>query len=231
MYRHNASLLTNNSKVNFSKDDSHLKPRAAFTPRLYYQIYYPANRVTYLQSLTRKYLSVPCITIVLATVPSNNLNLTSLKSDSLPISTQQSSVMAPLDDTTPETRFDSFNIYRTSYKVINNHPIDVGILVPKTLDHGKHPILVKFHGGGLVRYAFKFPSITGARLTYSGHRRLSLRTLVRSILRPVYPPDQFNRSVSQLPARTRAQRHRNPVRPGRFLDLVSTRRTDILPLQ
>ena len=139
--------------------------------------------------------------------------------------------MAPLDDTTPETRFDSFNMYRTSYKVINNHPIDVGILVPKTFNPGRHPILVKFHGGGLVRYVFKFPSITGARLTDSGHRRLSLRALVRSILRPVYPPDQVNRGVSELPARAGAQRCRNPVRPGRFLDLVPAWRTDILPLQ
>ena len=59
--------------------------------------------------------------------------------------------MAPLDDTTPETRFDSFNIYRTSYKEIDSQDIDVGILIPKNLRPGKHPILVKFHGGGLVR--------------------------------------------------------------------------------
>ncbi|KAF3010842.1 hypothetical protein E8E13_008872 [Curvularia kusanoi] len=58
--------------------------------------------------------------------------------------------MAPLDDTTPETRFDSFDVYRTSYKKVNNQAIDVGLLVPKNLEPGKHPILVKFHGGGLV---------------------------------------------------------------------------------
>ncbi|KAF3050933.1 hypothetical protein E8E11_008701 [Didymella keratinophila] len=58
--------------------------------------------------------------------------------------------MAPFDDTTPETRFDSFNIYRTSYKKVNGQGIDVGILIPKNLKPGKHPILVKFHGGGLV---------------------------------------------------------------------------------
>ncbi|KAF1840250.1 alpha/beta-hydrolase [Cucurbitaria berberidis CBS 394.84] len=58
--------------------------------------------------------------------------------------------MAPLDDTTPATRFDSFDIYHTSYKKIGNHEIRAGILVPKTLSPGKHPILVKFHGGGLV---------------------------------------------------------------------------------
>ncbi|KAJ4383609.1 hypothetical protein N0V86_001664 [Didymella sp. IMI 355093] len=58
--------------------------------------------------------------------------------------------MATLDDTTPETRFDSFHIYRTSYKKINDQAIDVGILTPKSPKPGRHPILVKFHGGGLV---------------------------------------------------------------------------------
>lgn len=59
--------------------------------------------------------------------------------------------MAPLDDTTPENRFDSFNVYRTSYKKVKDHSIEVGILVPKNLKPCKHPLLVKFHGGGLVR--------------------------------------------------------------------------------
>jgi cephalosporin-C deacetylase-like acetyl esterase len=58
--------------------------------------------------------------------------------------------MAPLDDTTPATRFDSFHVYRTSYKKIGEHEIEVGILVPKDLKPGKHPLMVKFHGGGLV---------------------------------------------------------------------------------
>lgn len=58
--------------------------------------------------------------------------------------------MAPLDGTTPTNRFDSFHVYRTSYKKIGSHEIEVGILVPKDLKSGKHPIMVKFHGGGLV---------------------------------------------------------------------------------
>jgi cephalosporin-C deacetylase-like acetyl esterase len=58
--------------------------------------------------------------------------------------------MAPLDDTTPVTRFESFHVYRTCYKKIGDHEIEVGILVPKDLKPGKHPLMVKFHGGGLV---------------------------------------------------------------------------------
>jgi cephalosporin-C deacetylase-like acetyl esterase len=58
--------------------------------------------------------------------------------------------MAPLDDTTPATRFDSFHVYRTSFKKIGDHEIEVGFLVPKDLKPGKHPLIVKFHGGALV---------------------------------------------------------------------------------
>ncbi|KAF9696683.1 hypothetical protein EKO04_005378 [Ascochyta lentis] len=58
--------------------------------------------------------------------------------------------MAPFDSTIPDTRFDSFDIYRTSYKKVNDQDIEAGILVPKNLSPGTHPVLVKFHGGGLV---------------------------------------------------------------------------------
>jgi cephalosporin-C deacetylase-like acetyl esterase len=58
--------------------------------------------------------------------------------------------MAPYDDTTPATRFDRFNMYSTSYKKIRDHEIEVGILVPKELKPGKCPVIVKWHGGGLV---------------------------------------------------------------------------------
>lgn len=58
--------------------------------------------------------------------------------------------MVPLDDTTPATRFNSFDIYKTSYKKIKSHEIEVAILVPKCLQPGKTPLLVRFHGGGLV---------------------------------------------------------------------------------
>lgn len=64
--------------------------------------------------------------------------------------------MAPLDDTTGETRFDSFDVYRTSYKTIGSHNIHVGILIPKDLRPGKHPLVVKFHGGGLVSFTFHY---------------------------------------------------------------------------
>jgi acetyl esterase/lipase len=71
-------------------------------------------------------------------------------------------------------RFDPFNIYTTSYKEVNNHKIAVSILIPKTLSPSpspsssnqnptpnqkekkqpqkkKHPLFVKFHGGGFVQ--------------------------------------------------------------------------------
>jgi cephalosporin-C deacetylase-like acetyl esterase len=52
--------------------------------------------------------------------------------------------------TTAATRFDSFNLYTTSYKKIRDHEIEVNVLVPKTITPGKRPIFIKWHGGGLV---------------------------------------------------------------------------------
>jgi len=52
--------------------------------------------------------------------------------------------------TTPATRFDSFNFHRTSYKKIGDHEIEVNVLIPKGIAPGKHPLMVKWHGGGLV---------------------------------------------------------------------------------
>jgi acetyl esterase/lipase len=50
-----------------------------------------------------------------------------------------------------ETRFDAFNQYKTAYKTINGHPIDVNILIPKSSKpKSRHPVFVKWHGGGLV---------------------------------------------------------------------------------
>lgn len=48
-------------------------------------------------------------------------------------------------------RFDNFHVYSTFYKKIRDHEVEVGILVPKNLRPGVHPVFVRFHGGGLVR--------------------------------------------------------------------------------
>jgi acetyl esterase/lipase len=47
-------------------------------------------------------------------------------------------------------RYDSFDVYRTHYKKIRDHEIEVGILIPKGLKPGVHPVFVRFHGGGCV---------------------------------------------------------------------------------
>ncbi|KAF1979646.1 alpha/beta-hydrolase [Bimuria novae-zelandiae CBS 107.79] len=54
-------------------------------------------------------------------------------------------------------RFDSFDVYRTYYKKIKNHEIEVGILIPKDLKPGLHPVFVKFHGGGCVSGTWSYP--------------------------------------------------------------------------
>jgi cephalosporin-C deacetylase-like acetyl esterase len=52
--------------------------------------------------------------------------------------------------TTAAIRFDSFDLYRPSYKKIGNHEIEVVVLVPKDVKPGKVPVMVEWHGGGLV---------------------------------------------------------------------------------
>ncbi|CAE7015863.1 hypothetical protein CFE70_002734 [Pyrenophora teres f. teres 0-1] len=85
--------------------------------------------------------------------------------------------MAPLDDTTPATRFDSFNIYRVPYKKIGEHEIEAGILVPKDLKAGKHPALIKFHGGGLIMGDCLYPDWTSAFFVPLIHRTSSIVVL------------------------------------------------------
>lgn len=48
-------------------------------------------------------------------------------------------------------KLDNFDIVQTEYKHVRNHGIHVDSLVPQTLFPGKRPVIVRFHGGGLVR--------------------------------------------------------------------------------
>ena len=49
-------------------------------------------------------------------------------------------------------KFIPFEIHSTSYKIVNEHPIGVDVLVPKELKpkNEKCPLIVRFHGGFLV---------------------------------------------------------------------------------
>ncbi|KAF2441433.1 alpha/beta-hydrolase [Karstenula rhodostoma CBS 690.94] len=92
--------------------------------------------------------------------------------------------MAPHDDTTAATRFDSFNIYETHFKQISDHKIKVGILVPKDLKPGKVPLAVKFHGGGLVIGDALFPDWNAAFWVPFMHRNNAITVLPNYRLAP-----------------------------------------------
>ncbi|EME84087.1 uncharacterized protein MYCFIDRAFT_202888 [Pseudocercospora fijiensis CIRAD86] len=47
-----------------------------------------------------------------------------------------------------DAKYASFDIIDTAYKHIHGVPIPTSILVPKQLPSGKHPVLVRWHGGG-----------------------------------------------------------------------------------
>lgn len=50
----------------------------------------------------------------------------------------------------PLPRYNAFEIRDFVYKTVHEHPILLSVLIPKTVKRGKRPILVRFHGGGLV---------------------------------------------------------------------------------
>lgn len=49
-----------------------------------------------------------------------------------------------------DPKIDNFDILQTPYKKIGDHEIRCDILVPKSAYDGKRPVIINFHGGGLV---------------------------------------------------------------------------------
>lgn len=47
-------------------------------------------------------------------------------------------------------KYAAFDVSDVTYKVVNGQDIKAYILTPKNLVPGKHPIVVKFHGGFFV---------------------------------------------------------------------------------
>lgn len=62
------------------------------------------------------------------------------------------------------SRFDDFNIFTTSYKEVDNHNISLNVLYEKGLsssNNSTQPIILRFHGGGLVAGDSLFPDFFG----------------------------------------------------------------------
>lgn len=49
-------------------------------------------------------------------------------------------------------KFDSFEIISTDYKIVEAQEIAVDVFLPASLQEGPHPVIVRFHGGGYVRF-------------------------------------------------------------------------------
>jgi cephalosporin-C deacetylase-like acetyl esterase len=45
-----------------------------------------------------------------------------------------------------------FNLIQTHYKQIGDHAIRADFIIPQSTFTGKRPVIVRFHGGGLVRF-------------------------------------------------------------------------------
>ena len=79
--------------------------------------------------------------------------------------------------TTAADRFSSFDVHQTLYKQIGKSSISVGLLIPKDIKPGKHPIHVKYHGGGLITGDALFPDWFANYLVSFTHRTSSIMVL------------------------------------------------------
>ena len=50
-------------------------------------------------------------------------------------------------------KFNKFDISEVTYKVVNGQDIKAFTIIPKNTSAGKHPVIVKFHGGNFVRFS------------------------------------------------------------------------------
>lgn len=51
-----------------------------------------------------------------------------------------------------EESFPGFKVTTVPYKEVHGNEILIGVMVPEKLAAGKRPIIVRFHGGFLVRF-------------------------------------------------------------------------------
>ncbi|KAF2734743.1 alpha/beta-hydrolase [Polyplosphaeria fusca] len=85
---------------------------------------------------------------------------------------------------TPATRFESFNLYKTPYKKVGDHDIDAHVAVPKGIKPGTHPLIVNFHGGGLTSGDAIYPEYKAAFWVPFTHRNSAILVLPNHRLAP-----------------------------------------------
>ena len=65
-------------------------------------------------------------------------------------------------DMAVSSRFSDFNVVDVNYKEVNGTLIPASILIPKDIKPGKHPILVRWHGGCLITGHRMYPEWVSA---------------------------------------------------------------------
>ncbi|KAF2012933.1 alpha/beta-hydrolase [Aaosphaeria arxii CBS 175.79] len=100
--------------------------------------------------------------------------------------------------TTAATRFDSFDVHRTSYKTIGSHEIEATVLIPKAVKPGKHPLFVKWHGGGLTAGEGAYPDWFPAYLVSLLLRNDAIAVLPNYRLTPEHSGDEILQDIADF---------------------------------
>ncbi len=121
-------------------------------------------------------------------------------------------------DAAVSAKFSAFTVVDVDYKTIDGVGIPASILTPKNAKPGKHPLIVRWHGGCLVTGHRLFPDWYSDRLILllirtdsiqDGNMAPSIRTQVR----------RHHRNT-RLPPFTRSLRSRHPGRRQGLLQLA-----------
>ena len=57
-------------------------------------------------------------------------------------------------------KYAAFHVFSTAYKVVDGHAIKAFTLIPKGLEEGSRPVVVKWHGGFFVLGTALYPDVS-----------------------------------------------------------------------
>lgn len=99
------------------------------------------------------------------------------------------------------SRFEPFSILTTTYKTVDSHNISLNVLFPQTLKQSSSegsPIIIRFHGGGLVAGASLFPDFFGKWLLETSERYSAIIISANHRLMPESNADDIMEDIEDV---------------------------------